>query len=80
MKTLIAGAAAVLALMAVPAAAQNITAPAPTVPAGITVEAAQVPGPSLEGNLEGNATVREAIRWSTTCTASRSMAATSTTT
>jgi enterochelin esterase-like enzyme len=61
MKKLIAGAAAVLALVATPAAAQNITAPAPTVPAGITVEAAQVPGPSLEGNLEGNATVREAM-------------------
>jgi enterochelin esterase-like enzyme len=54
-------AAALLALIAAPAAAQNITAPPPTVPAGITVEAVQVPGPSLAGNLEGNATTREAM-------------------
>lgn len=52
---------AIAAGLAQPGAAQNITAPAPAVPAGITVEAVQVPGPSLEGNLEGNATTREAI-------------------
>jgi enterochelin esterase-like enzyme len=61
MKALAATAAALLALIAAPAAAQNITAPAPTIPQGITVEAVQVPGPSLEGNLEGNATTREAM-------------------
>ena len=61
LKSLLATAAAALALTALPAAAQNITAPAPTVPAGITVESPKVPGPSLEGNLEGNATVREAM-------------------
>jgi enterochelin esterase-like enzyme len=63
MKVLIAS--ALLALIAAPAAAQfpsgNITAPPPPVPEGITVEAAQVPGPSLEGNLEKNATTREAM-------------------
>ena len=46
---------------AAPAAAQNITAPDAAVPENITVEAVQVPGPSLEGNLEGNATTREAM-------------------
>lgn len=51
-----------LTLAAAPALAQqNITAPPAPVPEGIVVEAAQVPGPSLEGNLEGNATVREAM-------------------
>ena len=60
-KVFVATAAATLALMAAPAQAQNITAPDATVPANITVEAAQVPGPSLEGNLEGNATTREAM-------------------
>jgi enterochelin esterase-like enzyme len=63
---LIASAAAALAPLlvvgvAVPAAAQNITAPDAVVPENITVEAVQVPGPSLEGNLEGNATTREAM-------------------
>ena len=58
----VAAAVAPLTLLAAgPASAQLITAPAPTVPAGITVEAVQVPGPSLEGNLEGNATTREAM-------------------
>ncbi|BBC71152.1 conserved hypothetical protein [Altererythrobacter sp. B11] len=52
---------AALALLAVPAAAQNITAPEPPVPAGITVEAPMVPGPSLAGNLEGNSTKREVM-------------------
>ncbi|AKH43085.1 enterochelin esterase-like enzyme [Altererythrobacter atlanticus] len=53
--------AALLALAATPLAAQNITAPEAAVPAGIKVERPMVPGPSLEGNLEGNATTREAM-------------------
>ena len=61
LKAFIATAAAALALAVVPANAQNITAPAPAIPEGITVESPKVPGPSLEGNLEGNATVREAM-------------------
>src|SRR5690606_32715877 len=61
LKAFIATAAAALALAVVPAHAQNITAPAPAIPEGITVESPKVPGPSLEGNLEGNATVREAM-------------------
>jgi enterochelin esterase-like enzyme len=52
---------AALAMLAVPAAAQNITAPPAAVPANITVDTVQVPGPSLEGNLEGNKTTREAL-------------------
>jgi len=62
-KALIATAAgaALLALAGGPTLAQNITAPAPTIPPGITVEAPKVPGPSLAGNLEGNATEREAM-------------------
>ena len=59
MRTL-ALAAAMLALAA-PAAAQNITAPDAAVPEGIKVENPMVPGPSLEGNLEGNATAREVM-------------------
>ena len=47
-------ATALLALVAVPAAAQNITAPPPPIPDGITVEEVKVHGASLEGNLEGN--------------------------
>lgn len=58
MRALIATA---LLALATPAMAQNITAPAPTIPNGITVESPKVPGPSLEGNLEGNATAREAM-------------------
>jgi len=61
LRMLITSAAAALALVAVPAAAQNITAPDAVVPDNITVQAVQVPGPSLEGNLEGNATTREAL-------------------
>ena len=61
LKALFACAAAALALAALPAQAQNITAPAPAIPEGITVESPKVPGPSLEGNLEGNATAREAM-------------------
>ena len=61
----IAGAACALmsagAALVAPAQAQNITAPDAAVPDGITVQAVQVPGPSLEGNLEGNATAREAM-------------------
>lgn len=53
-------AVATLALIAVPAGAQNITAPAKAVvPAGIKVDTIMVPGPSLEGNLEGNSAIRE---------------------
>jgi len=48
-------------LFAVPASAQNITAPDAIVPAGIAVEAAMVHGASLEGNLEGNAATREVM-------------------
>lgn len=58
---LLAAAAGTMAALSPSVAAQNITAPAPAVPDGITVQAVQVPGPSLEGNLEGNATTREAI-------------------
>jgi S-formylglutathione hydrolase FrmB len=59
MRALIAG--ALLALIATPAAAQNITAPPPPIPEGITVEEIQVPGPSLVGNLEGNDTNRQVM-------------------
>ncbi|MBO9517545.1 MAG: esterase [Porphyrobacter sp.] len=61
LKSLTTTAAALLALAALPAAAQNITAPAPTIPAGITVESPKVHGASLEGNLEGNALEREVM-------------------
>lgn len=60
-KSVISGAAALLALVAVPAAAQNITAPAPPIPEGITVEAVKVHSASLEGNLEGNDIDREVM-------------------
>lgn len=59
MRALIAG--ALLALVAAPAAAQNITAPAPAIPERITVESPKVHGASLEGNLEGNAVEREVM-------------------
>ena len=59
MRALIAG--ALLALLATPAAAQNITAPPPPIPAGIMVEKISVPGPSLAGNLEGNDTNRQVM-------------------
>jgi enterochelin esterase-like enzyme len=59
MKALIAG--ALLALIATPAAAQNITAPPPPVPEGITVEEIKVYGPSLVGNLEGNEVERQVM-------------------
>lgn len=53
--------AALLLALGAPAAAQNITAPDAVVPAGITVEAVQVHGASLEGNLEGNNPSREVM-------------------
>ena len=53
--------AAAMLLFSAPALAQNITAPDAVIPPGVTVEVAQVPGPSLAGNLEGNASVREAM-------------------
>ena len=54
-------AAALLALFAVPAAAQNITAPDAVVPDGITVEEVFVHGTTLEGNLEGNSADRSVM-------------------
>lgn len=59
MKALIAG--ALLALIAAPAAAQNITAPPPPIPEGITVEEIKVHGASLVGNLEGNEVDRQVM-------------------
>jgi S-formylglutathione hydrolase FrmB len=53
--------AALAAFVAGPAAAQNITAPAPPIPDGITVEAIKVHGASLVGNLEGNDVDREVM-------------------
>jgi len=53
--------AAIVALAAAPAQAQNITAPPPPVPAGIAVEHPMVHGASLEGNLEGNSADREVM-------------------
>ncbi len=49
------------AITAGPAAAQNITAPAPPVPAGIGVESIKVHSVSLEGNLEGNSADRNVM-------------------
>jgi len=59
MRALIAG--ALLALTASPVAAQNITAPPPPIPAGITVEEIKVHGASLMGNLEGNDVDRQVM-------------------
>jgi len=59
MKALLAG--VLLALSAAPAAAQNITAPPPPVPAGITVEEIKVHGAALVGNLEGNEVERQVM-------------------
>ena len=50
-----------LAVAASPAAAQNITAPPPPVPAGITVQSITVHGKAVEGNLEGNSADRNVI-------------------
>ena len=58
MKALIAG---TMLALAAPAAAQNITAPPPPVPEGITVEEIEVHGASLEGNLEGNDVERQVM-------------------
>jgi S-formylglutathione hydrolase FrmB len=65
-KTLIAGAAALLVLAAAPAEAQplpggNITAPPPPVPAGIKVDSVMVHSKALEGNLEGDSADRNAM-------------------
>jgi enterochelin esterase-like enzyme len=59
MKAIIAS--TLLALAVAPAAAQNITAPPPPVPEGITVEEIKVHGASLEGNLEGNEVDRQVM-------------------
>ena len=61
LRKLAALAAATWISLAAPAAAQNITAPPPLVPEGITVEAVSVHGASLEGNLEGNSADREVM-------------------
>jgi len=61
MKAIATIAAALLASIALPLAAQNITAPEPAIPEGITVENPMVHGTSLEGNLEGNAHMREVM-------------------
>jgi enterochelin esterase-like enzyme len=58
MRALIATA---LLALAVPASAQNITAPPPPVPEGITVEEIEVHGASLVGNLEGNTVDRQVM-------------------
>lgn len=61
LKKLLATAVAALTLSAIPVQAQNITAPPAPVPANITVDTVTVRGASLEGNLEGNSPVREAL-------------------
>lgn len=53
--------AAAAVVTANPLLAQNISAPAAAVPAGITVQAVMVHGTTLEGNLEGNAADREVM-------------------
>jgi S-formylglutathione hydrolase FrmB len=52
---------ATISLVIGPAAAQNITAPAPPIPAGISVDSIKVHGVSLEGNLEGNSPDRNVL-------------------
>ncbi len=59
-KPLLAALTLASAVFAQPAIAQ-ITAPAPEIPAGITVEAPMVAGATLEGNLEGNSLTREVM-------------------
>jgi enterochelin esterase-like enzyme len=59
MRALIAG--ALLALIATPAAAQNITAPHAADSERHHGREDQVPGPSLRGNLEGNDTNRQVM-------------------
>jgi enterochelin esterase-like enzyme len=64
MKALVATALLALPMVlgwAVPAAAQNITAPPPPIPAGITVEEIKVHGAALVGNLEGNDVERQVM-------------------
>ncbi|KPL69363.1 hypothetical protein SZ64_15350 [Erythrobacter sp. SG61-1L] len=61
LKKLAVLAAACAAMLAAPAMAQNITAPAAPVPEGIKVDTIKVHSPALEGNLEGNSTDREAL-------------------
>ncbi|HEY6817366.1 MAG TPA: alpha/beta hydrolase-fold protein, partial [Croceibacterium sp.] len=61
LKTVVAATALAIALAATPVAAQNITAPPPPVPEGITVEEIKVHGPSLMGNLEGNEVDRQVM-------------------
>jgi enterochelin esterase-like enzyme len=72
LKRLIAGSAVLLAVAAVPAVAQNrsappafpsgnITAPPPPVPAGIKVDSVTVHSPALVGNLEGDSPDRNAV-------------------
>jgi enterochelin esterase-like enzyme len=52
---------AAFTLFASAAPAQNITAPPPPVPAGITVQKVMVHGKTLEGNLEGNSADRHVM-------------------
>jgi enterochelin esterase-like enzyme len=61
MKALAATATALLALVSARVAAQNITAPPPPVPEGITVKEIKVHGASLVGNLEGNDVERQVM-------------------
>lgn len=61
LRGIFAAAVAVAAAVSAPAAAQLITAPEPTIPEGITVEAPKVHGASLEDNLEGNSAEREVM-------------------
>ena len=72
MRAFIVTAAALVALAAAPAAAQNrgaalgfpsgnITAPPPPVPAGIKVDSVTVHSPALVGNLEGDSPDRNAV-------------------
>jgi enterochelin esterase-like enzyme len=61
LKAIMALSAAALALAALPAQAQNITAPPPPIPQGITVEEIKVHGASLVGNLEGNDVERQVM-------------------
>jgi len=50
-----------IALAAPGMAQQNITAPAPPVPAGITVDSVTVHSKAVDGNLEGNSADRNAV-------------------
>jgi enterochelin esterase-like enzyme len=59
MKALIAG--ALLALVATPAAAQNITAPPPPIPDGITVEEIKVHGPRWSATSRATTSSRQVM-------------------